>query len=112
MGEYPNKSKKSASMTGKKKVESTASTGKNGFAAGGKGANHKMFGKQHAGPKAAGVTGDVEKSKGGKFAAGGNTKMFGKQHAGTQLNGETSGTKYSSKDKTEPMKSKSPKDRG
>ncbi len=85
MGEYPNKSKKSASMTGKKKVM-PGNAGHNGFTAGGKG---HMFGKQHAGPKKAGVTGDTETSDGGKFAKGGNGKMFGLQHAGKKAPGVT-----------------------
>lgn len=45
------------------------------------GGNGKMFGKQHAGPKAPGVTGKVTKGDGGKFPAGGSGKMFGKGSA-------------------------------
>lgn len=54
-----------------------------------KGGNGKMFGKQHAGPKAPGVTGKVTKGDGGKFPAGGSGKMFGKGSARPAVAGRT-----------------------
>lgn len=44
-----------------------------------KGGSTKMFGKQHAGPQAPGVSSVAPQGDGGKFAKGGSTKMFGKQ---------------------------------
>lgn len=41
-----------------------------------KGGNGHMFGKQHAGPQAPGVSGNKDKGDGGKFAKGGKGKMF------------------------------------
>jgi len=57
-----------------------------------KGGNTKMFGKQHAGPKAAGVTGKVTSGDGGKFIAGGKGKMFGKGSARPAMAGMTAKT--------------------
>lgn len=48
-----------------------------------KGGGTGMFGKQHAGPQEAGVTGHTTKGDGGRFAAGGKGKMFGKGMANT-----------------------------
>lgn len=61
-------------------------SGSKQFVSGGKG---KMFGKQHAGPQAPGVTGHAAKGDGGKFAKGGKGHMFGKQSAGRAESGRT-----------------------
>jgi hypothetical protein len=54
-----------------------------------KGGSGSMFGKQHAGPKAPGVTGKVTSGDGGKFASGGSGHMFGKQNANTKRSATT-----------------------
>jgi hypothetical protein len=66
------------------KATSKSTGGK--FPMGGKG---KMFGQQHAGPKAPGVTGKVDRGNGGKFPMGGKGKMFGKGSASPAKPGVT-----------------------
>jgi hypothetical protein len=44
-----------------------------------------MFGKQHAGPKAAGITGKSDKGDGGKWGKGGPTGKVGKQGKSTPV---------------------------
>ena len=66
------------------KTTSMSSGGK--FPSGGK---TKMFGQQHAGPKAPGVTGKVTSGNGGKFPVGGKGKMFGKGSARPAVAGRT-----------------------
>lgn len=60
------------------KVRSSKENGGGKFPMGGTTA---MFGKQHAGPKAAGTTGHETKGDGGKFPMGGSGKMFPKGSA-------------------------------
>ena len=57
-----------------------------------RGGGGHMFGKQHAGPKKAGVTGKADTGKGGKFGKGGPTgKIGGKQpKAGKAVAGKVS----------------------
>jgi hypothetical protein len=43
------------------------------------GGSGHMFGKQHAGPKKAGITGKAQTGDGGKFAKGGGTGQIGRQ---------------------------------
>jgi hypothetical protein len=69
--------------SGKSKVEKSSSPT---FVKGGSGS---MFQKQHAGPKAPGVTGKVTSGDGGKFASGGSGHMFGKQSSNTKVAGQT-----------------------
>ena len=68
---------------GKSKVISKSS---GSFAKGGSG---KMFGKQSAGPKSAGITGKAQSGSGGKWAKGGSGHMFGKQSASPRKSGQS-----------------------
>lgn len=52
------------------------------------GGSTKMFGKQHAGPRAAGTTA-TKSGDGGKFPGGGSGKMFGKGSARPAVAGRT-----------------------
>jgi hypothetical protein len=61
-------------------------SGGGSFAKGGSG---KMFGRQTAGPKTAGITGKAQAGSGGKWAKGGSGHMFGRQNAGTRVSGKT-----------------------